>query len=41
MSPEARLAALGLTLPAPPVAAGSYVPVVRTGNLLYLSLIHI
>lgn len=35
MSPEARLAALGLTLPDPPVAAGSYVPVVRTGNLLY------
>jgi enamine deaminase RidA (YjgF/YER057c/UK114 family) len=35
MSPEARLAALGLTLPAPPAAAGSYVPVVRTGNLLY------
>ena len=35
MSPEARLAALGLTLPDPPAAAGSYVPVVRTGNLLY------
>jgi enamine deaminase RidA (YjgF/YER057c/UK114 family) len=35
MNPEARLAELGLTLPAPPAAAGSYVPTVRTGNLLY------
>jgi len=35
MSPEARLAELGLTLPAPPAAAGSYVPTVRTGSLLY------
>jgi enamine deaminase RidA (YjgF/YER057c/UK114 family) len=35
MNPEARLAELGLTLPAPPDAAGSYVPTVRTGNLLY------
>lgn len=34
-SPEANLAALGLTLPNPPVAAGSYVPTVRTGNLLF------
>jgi enamine deaminase RidA (YjgF/YER057c/UK114 family) len=34
-SPEARLAALGLTLPTvvPPVAA--YVPAVRTGNYVY------
>jgi enamine deaminase RidA (YjgF/YER057c/UK114 family) len=36
-SPEARLAALGLTLPTPPPAAGAYVPAVRTGNLLYLA----
>lgn len=35
MNPEAKLAELGLTLPSPPAAAGSYVPTVRTGNLLY------
>lgn len=35
MNPETKLAALGLTLPKPPAAAGSYVPTVRTGNLLY------
>lgn len=35
MNPEARLAELGLTLPVPPAAAGSYVPTVRTGNLLF------
>ena len=35
MSIDARLAELGLTLPAPPAAAGSYVPTVRTGNLLF------
>jgi len=35
MNPEARLAELGLTLPNPPAAAGSYVPTVRTGNLLF------
>jgi enamine deaminase RidA (YjgF/YER057c/UK114 family) len=35
MNPEARLAELGLSLPNPPAAAGSYVPTVRTGNLLY------
>jgi enamine deaminase RidA (YjgF/YER057c/UK114 family) len=34
---EANLAALGLTLPNPPAVAGSYVPYVRTGNLLYLA----
>jgi enamine deaminase RidA (YjgF/YER057c/UK114 family) len=34
---ESRLAELGLKLPEPPVAAGSYLPFVRTGNLLYLS----
>jgi enamine deaminase RidA (YjgF/YER057c/UK114 family) len=33
--PESRLADLGLSLPQPPAAAGSYVPTVRTGNLLY------
>src|SRR6185295_8405767 len=35
MNPEARLVELGLTLPTPPAAAGSYVPTVRTGNLLF------
>ena len=35
MNPEAKLAELGLTLPDAPAAAGSYVPTVRTGNLLY------
>ncbi len=35
MNPEAKLAELGLKLPDAPVAAGSYVPTVRTGNLLY------
>ena len=37
MNPEARLAELGLSLPTPPAAAGSYVPTVRTGKLLYCS----
>lgn len=35
MNPEAKLAELGLKLPNPPAAAGSYVPTVRTGALLY------
>jgi len=35
MNPESRLAELGLTLPQPPAAAGSYVPTVRSGNLLF------
>ena len=35
MNPENKLAELGLTLPNPPTAAGSYVPTVRTGNLLF------
>jgi enamine deaminase RidA (YjgF/YER057c/UK114 family) len=35
MNYEAKLAELGLTLPNPPAAAGSYVPTVQTGNLLY------
>lgn len=37
MSAEARLGELGITLPAPPAAAGAYVPAVRTGNLLVLA----
>jgi enamine deaminase RidA (YjgF/YER057c/UK114 family) len=35
MTPEANMAELGLKLPNPPAVAGSYVPTVRTGNLLY------
>jgi enamine deaminase RidA (YjgF/YER057c/UK114 family) len=35
MNVEARLTELGLTLPNPPAAAGSYVPYVRVANLLY------
>ncbi len=35
MSIDARLAEIGLVLPAPPAAAGSYVPSVRSGSLLY------
>ena len=34
MSIEARLAELGITLPAVPAPAGNYVHAVRTGNLL-------
>ena len=35
MNPESNLSALGLALPQPPAAAGSYVPTVRAGSLLY------
>jgi enamine deaminase RidA (YjgF/YER057c/UK114 family) len=35
MNPEAKITELGLVLPTPPPTAGSYVPTVRTGNLLY------
>ncbi|MFA5264514.1 MAG: RidA family protein [Opitutaceae bacterium] len=35
MSPEQKLAEIGLSLPTPPAAAGSYVATVRTGKLLY------
>ena len=35
MSIDARLAELGLKLPTPPSAAGSYVPTVRSGSMLY------
>ena len=37
MSYEAKLSDLGLTLPASPQPVANYVPVVRTGNLLFLS----
>ena len=35
MNPETALAELGLSLPSAPPPAGSYVPTVQTGNLLY------
>ena len=34
---EEKLESLGIKLPNPPTPAGSYVPVIRTGNLLYIS----
>jgi enamine deaminase RidA (YjgF/YER057c/UK114 family) len=37
VSYEARLEELGIELPEPPRPLGSYVPAVRTGNLVYLS----
>ena len=37
MSYEDRLKELGFTLPAPPTPVANYVPVVRTGHLLFLS----
>lgn len=37
MSAEDRLKTLGIELPEAPVPLGSYVPVVRTGNLVFLS----
>ena len=36
-SPEARLKALGLQLPPAPKPIASYVPAVRTGNLIFLA----
>lgn len=37
MSIEAKLKELGYELPKPPAAVGSYVPFVRTGNLVVIS----
>ena len=37
MSYERKLQELGLTLPAPPKPVANYVPVVQTGDLLFLS----
>ena len=37
MSYEQKLTQLGLALPAPPKPVANYVPVVRTGDLLFLS----
>lgn len=36
-SPEERLTALGLALPEPTRPVANYVPIVRSGNLLYIS----
>jgi enamine deaminase RidA (YjgF/YER057c/UK114 family) len=36
-NPEARLHALGLTLPPPPTPMGTYVPARQAGSLLFLS----
>jgi enamine deaminase RidA (YjgF/YER057c/UK114 family) len=36
-TPEARLKALGIELPPAPKPLASYVPAVRTGNLVYLA----
>ncbi|MBM4018138.1 MAG: RidA family protein [Planctomycetes bacterium] len=37
MTPEEKLAELGLALPPAPKPIGSYVPAVRTGNLVFVS----
>lgn len=34
---EEKMSSMNLSLPVPPKPAGSYVPVVRTGNLLFVS----
>ena len=34
---EEKIEAIGINLPSPPTPAGSYVPVVKTGNLLFVS----
>ena len=34
---EEKLELMGIKLPIPPTPAGSYVPAVKTGNLLFIS----
>jgi enamine deaminase RidA (YjgF/YER057c/UK114 family) len=34
---EEKIKSLGIKLPMPPTPAGSYIPVVKSGNLLYVS----
>ncbi len=34
---EEKLGSLGISLPNPPTPAGSYIPAVKTGNLLFIS----
>ena len=38
MSIQGTLRELGITLPAPPKPVGAYIPCVRTGNLLFVSV---
>lgn len=37
VTPEDRLAELGITLPEPPAPAAAYVPTIRTGDLLFVA----
>lgn len=37
MTPEEKLSALGILLPEAPMPLGTYVPCIRTGNLLFIS----
>jgi len=37
MSPEEKLRTLGIELPEAPTPLGAYIPVLRTGNLVFLS----
>ncbi|MEC4848621.1 MAG: RidA family protein [Nitrosarchaeum sp.] len=34
---EEKIKSIGINIPIPPTPAGSYIPLVRTGNLLYVS----
>ncbi|MBS3925861.1 MAG: RidA family protein [Nitrosarchaeum sp.] len=34
---EAKIKSIGINIPVPPTPAGSYIPLVKTGNLLYVS----
>jgi enamine deaminase RidA (YjgF/YER057c/UK114 family) len=34
---EEKIKSIGINIPIPPTPAGSYIPVVKTGNLLYVS----
>ena len=34
---EEKIKSLGITLPTPPTPAGSYIPAIKTGNLLFIS----
>lgn len=34
---EEKIKSIGINIPVPPTSAGSYIPLVKTGNLLYVS----